>query len=1077
MKKLLSIVICAIFLSGSALAQVTTAFLSGVVTNGNTAVENATIKAVLTTTNASYTANSRSGGVYDISNLNAGGPYTVTISAPGMKDIVFTDVFLTLGENFKLDADFTTEKIGGVVVSVSRNATKTGSNLNINSRTLNTLPTISRSINDFTRLTPQAGSGSSFNGRDGRFNNITIDGANFNNNFGLSDKNLPGGDAQPISLDAIEAVQVNISPFDVRQSNFTGAGINAITKSGSNTTTASVYTLMRNESFNGTKVDTFDLGEQKKTTSNILGFRLGGALVKDKIFYFVNYENEKTSLPGLQWKASRPGTGQSASDPNLSRTLASDLDLVRTHLKEKYGYETGDYENLGNFNTANQKFLARLDWNISEKHKFSLRYNSVHNTNDQVLNGTSAPNPRSSSNRWSNNSMSFANSNYSFDNKVWSVAGELKSNLSNKVSNQLLLTYTSITDARGTNSTPFPFVDIKKGGDNYISFGYELFSYNNKVNNNTLSFIDNITYNLNKHTITAGVAYDQMYVGNAFQRYGTSYYRYDSLSQFLNGAAPSAFALTYGYGGDATPVGAELSFGQLAGYVQDEFRASKKLKITAGLRVDLPVYTSESKANAGFAKYDTAALFKDPSGTPIKYNPNSWPTGSPLVSPRVGFNYDVKGDKDLIIRGGTGVFTGRLPFVWFTNQPSNAYGVQATVEVTKAADLAGYVFNADPTAYLNKFPTTPGTLPSGASFAKVDNDFKFPQVWRTSIGIDKKLPFDLDFSADIIYTKELNGVYQYNANYAKADTTYFTGTEWERAAYKKAASRSYVGTVREAMVLSNTNLGSGLSAAFTLSRNFKKGLSGSISYAFNNTKDITSNPGSQAASAWSNNRTVGGNNAQELAISEYSTPNRVIANISKKFEYGNRFATTVSLVYDGYNPGRYSYVYSTDINNDGLTGNDLLFVHASSEIKFSDVVVSGKTITAADQAAAWDAYVAQDKYLSAHKGQFVERNGGLLPWLHRFDLRLLQDIAQNIGKNKHTLQLSADILNIGNMINPAWGIRKQMTVSNGGVLRYNAANGTYNFNAVNGVLPVESFRPIVSTSTTWGMQLGLRYSF
>ncbi|MFZ9527864.1 MAG: hypothetical protein ACO27L_08025, partial [Schleiferiaceae bacterium] len=379
----------------------------------------------------------------------------------------------------------------------------------------------------------------------------------------------------------------------------------------------------------------------------------------DKIFYFVNYENEKTSLPGLQWKASRPGTGQSATDPNLSRTLATDLDLVRSHLKEKYGYETGDYENLGNFNTANQKFLARLDWNISEKHKFSLRYNSVHNTNDQVLNGTSAPNPRSSSNRWSNNSMSFANSNYSFDNKVWSVAGELKSNLSKKVSNQMLLTYTSITDARGTNSTPFPFVDIKKGGDNYISFGYELFSYNNKVNNNTLSFIDNITYNLNKHTITAGVAYDQMYVGNAFQRYGTSYYRYDSLSQFLNGAAPSAFALTYGYGGDATPVGAELSFGQLAGYVQDEFRASKKLKITAGLRVDVPVYTSESKANAGFAKYDTAALFKDPSGTPIKYNPNSWPTGSPLVSPGVGFNYDVKGDKDLIIRGGTGVFTGR----------------------------------------------------------------------------------------------------------------------------------------------------------------------------------------------------------------------------------------------------------------------------------------------------------------------------------------------------------------------------------------------------------------------------------
>lgn len=673
--------------------------------------------------------------------------------------------------------------------------------------------------------------------------------------------------------------------------------------------------------------------------------------------------------------------------------------------------------------------------------------------------------------------MSYANSNYSFDNKVWSVAGELKSNLNSKLSNQMLLTYTSITDARGTGSNPFPFVDIKKGGDNYISFGYELFSYNNKVNNNTLSFIDNITYTAKKHTITAGVAYDQMYVGNSFQRYGTSYYRYDSLNQFLNGMAPSAFALTYGYNGNATPVGAELSFGQLAGYVQDEYRASKKLKITAGLRVDLPIYLSESVANAGFVKYDTAALFKDPSGNKIKYNPNSWPTGSPLVSPRVGFNYDVKGDKDLIVRGGTGVFTGRLPFVWFTNQPSNAYGVQATVEVTKAADLSTLIFNADPTAYLNKFPATPGTLPSGASFAKVDSDFKFPQVWRTSIGIDKKLPFDLDFSADIIYTKEMNGVYQYNANYAQSDTNYFVGTAWERDAYKRASSRTNVSTVREAMVLSNTNLGSGLSAAFTLSRNFKNGFAGAISYSFNNTKDITSNPGAQAASAWSNNRTVGGNNAQELSISEYSTPNRVIANLSKKFEYGNRFGTTVSVVYDGYNPGRYSYIYSSDINNDGLTGNDLLFVHAASDIKFSDLVIGTKTITAAQQATAWDAYVSQDQYLSASKGKFVERNGGLLPWLHRFDLRLLQDVAQNIGKNKHTLQISADILNIGNMINPAWGIRKQMTVSNGGLLRYNAANGTYNFNAVNGILPVESFRPIVSTATTWGMQLGVRYSF
>jgi hypothetical protein len=1074
-----------LFTSTIAFAQVTTSSMGGTITAGGNGVENASVEAVLTSTNAKYVTTTRKGGAFDLFNLQAGGPYTVTITAPGSKSVKVTDIVLTLGENFKLDLDLNSaiESIDQVSITASRNSgTKTGSNFNISNKALNTLPTISRSINDFTKYTPQAGGNNSFNGRDGRLNNITIDGANFNNNFGLSTNNLPGGDAQPISLDAIEAVQVNVSPFDVRQSNFTGAGVNAITRSGSNKTEASFYTFFRNESMNGTKIGDVDLGEQTKTSSNILGFRVGGALVKDKVFYFVNYEREQRSYPGLQWEATKAG-----SDPtnaNLSRVLASDLDLISKHLKDKYGYETGKYEGLGNFNTLNNKFLGRIDWNISAKHKLSARYNYVKNTNDQITNGTSAPNPRSASNRWSNNAMSYENSLYNFTNTVGSLSMELKSNLSPKMSNQLLVTGTHVRDTRGTGSSPFPFVDIKKDGDQYISFGYELFSWNNDVINNTYSFIDNFTYNLNEHTITAGIAYDQMYVGNSFLRYGSSYYRYDSMSQFLNDMQPSVYAVTYGYNGEKNPI-AELGFGQAAAYVQDEYRMNKKLKLVGGLRVDLPVYLTDALANPAFSKYANAdsSVFRDPENNKYAYDPSIWPSAKPLFSPRLGFNYDVKGNKSLVVRGGTGIFTGRLPFVWYTNQPTNAYGLQATVELTKKADLDKYgvtQFSSDIDAYTKNLPQTSTTLPNGASFALVDPNFNFPQVWRTSFGFDMKLPLGIDLIADFIYTKSLNDIYQFDANMRPTDTVINFG-DHDRAAFKTAASRTYASNVRNAMVLSNTNQGSGLSAAVTLNKNFKNGFNAFVSYAFNNTFDITANPGSQANSAWSGNpnygTTLGANqNTPMLGISQYSTPHRVVGSVSYKFEYAGHFATTIALSYEGFNAGRFNYTYSSDINNDGLTGNDLIYIHNPETVKFKDFTVSGKTYTAEDQAKAWKEYVDQDAYLSANVGKFSERNAALFPWLHRFDLAIYQDVIQKVGKTNHKLQLSANILNIGNMINSNWGIAQRLTVNNGAVLKANT-DGTYQMNLVSGALPTTTFTNVTSTSTTWGMQLGVRYLF
>ena len=1086
MKKLilLLVVACSAALS---YAQVTTSSIGGTISNNGTPVEDAEIKLVLTTTNAKYNTTTRAGGGFDIFNVQAGGPYTLSVTAGGSKTVSVDNIFLILGENYKLDLDLSAaaEKISEVSIRSGRNSgTKTGVNLNLSKEDLNTLPTIARSIDDFTKFTPQAGGNNSFNGRDGRFNNVTIDGANFNNNFGLSSNNLPGGDAQPISLDAIEAVQVNVSPYDVRQSNFTGAGVNAITRSGTNKTEGSAYTFFRNQSLNGTKIGDVTLENLPTTSANIYGFRLGGALVKNKVFYFVNAEYENISKPGLLWNSTQDGVDP--KDPNTSRVLKSDLEAVSNHLKSKYGYETGAFEGLGNFNTRNYKILGRIDWNINDKHKFSARYNFVKNNNDQETNGNSAPNPRSASNRWSNNAMSYANSLYSFENTVSSIALELKSNINSRMSNQLLVTGTQIVDQRGSESNPFPFVDIKKDKDQYISFGYELFSWNNKVLNNTYSLIDNFTYNTKQHTLTAGIAYDQMYVGNNFMRYGTSYYRYDSLSQFLEDKQPTVFAATYGYNGNDNPI-AEMGFGQAAAYVQDEYRMNRRLKLIAGLRMDAPIYLTDAVANPGFSAFSdvNTTKFKNPENEAFAYDPSKWPTTTLLWSPRVGFNYDIKGDKSMIVRGGTGIFTGRLPFVWYTNQVTNAYGLQSTLELTTKAQLDQYgitQFNPTWNGNYNKFPTTAAALPSsGGSYALVDPTFQFPQVWRTSVGFDYKLPFDIDFTADFIYTKSLNDIYQFDANMAPSDTMLFKGTEWERAGYSKAAARTYDAKVRNAIVLSNTNQGQGFSASFTLKKDFNNGLDLFVSYSYNNTMDITANPGAQAASAWSNNAIIGNQigqnqNTPYLANSQYATPHRVVGAISYTKEWLNNFATTITLSYEGFNAGRFNYAYSTDINNDGIGNNDLIFIHKSSDIKFKEYKIGQTTFTADDQAKAWDAYVDQDAYLSKNVGNFADRYAALFPWLHRFNLAFYQDFIKNIGGTNQKLQLSANILNIGNMINSNWGIAQRLTVNNGAVLRANT-DGTYQFNAVSGALPTTTFTNLTNTNTTWGAQIGVRYLF
>lgn len=1062
---------------GKLSAQVTTSGMSGFIKSASgEALAGASVTAIHEPTGTRFSDMTRAGGRFTILNMLSGGPYKISVTYVGYQASERTDVYLSLGDELRLDftMNLLSSQMTEIVVTAGKTSRtiKNGASTNINIRQINTLPTISRSITDFTRLTPQAGPGNTFNGRDGRYNSIQIDGANFNNNFGLSSNSLPGGDAQPISLDAIEEISVNISPYDVRQGNFTGAGINAVTRSGSNKFSGSVYNYYRNENFNGTRVDTARLINQK-TQSTTLGARLGGPILKNKVFFFVNGEVELRSFPGVNWLAAREGL----TGPNVTRVKAEDLEGLSKYLKDQYGYETGPYENIGNFTSNNYKLLGRIDWNINDQHRLTLRYNYVRSKSDQLLNALSAPSPRAPSDRWSQNAMSYKNSNWIQEDIVGSWTAELKSKFGSNFNNQFLFTYSNIVANRTSNSRPFPFVDIRDGdlldeaqNDAYISFGYELFAWNNAVKNKVYTFTNNFTYNTGKHSLSGGVTFEYLRFGNSFLRYGTSYYRYASISDLIDNRPPIGFALTYGYGG-TDPV-QELNVGQIGIYFQDEIKINDRFKLTVGLRTDKPVYLENPKDNP-FVKEKT---FKDLNGNPYVFDMGTWPKSTFLWSPRIGFNWDVEGDKRLIVRGGSGIFTGRLPFVWFTNQPGNSYALQATVEYL-GSDALNYQFNPDPNFYRNQFAQEPGPLPQGASIAQVDKNFKFPQIWRTSLAVENKLFWDLMMTNEVIYSKDINAIFQYNANIA-APNAAFKGVD-DRPRYTNRTAASIDPDIREAMVLTNTNQGEGFSFTTQISRSFKKGFYGQLAYSYNFTTDLSSNPGAQAASGWRGLTSVrGNNNLLDLSVSAFSIPHRVTGFVSKRWSYaGNTSATTISLFYQGSSSGRFTYIYGNDMNLDGDV-NDLMYVPKNKE---EASLFFASTPEGREDLEIFWAYLEQDKYLQSRKGSYTEPNGGLLPWVNRFDVKLLQDFYVKSGKTKHNFQISFDILNAGNLLNAKWGNQNRLVYNNGRFLQYNGRNdqggAQFSMNKVNDQKPVRSFESDPTFLSTWSMQLGVRYIF
>ena len=1017
------------------------------------------------------------------------------MSCLGYQQVNYTEITLTLAETYNLNAqlnesnEFLSEAVV-IAAPTSKFAAveKTGSVTNIDNKQIEAIPTVNRNITDVTRLSPYGGSGMSFAGSDGRTANFTVDGANFNNNFGLS-SSLPGG-GNPISIDAIEELQVVISPYDVRQTNFIGGGINAITKSGTNTFRGTAYVYHKNENMQGDSVYGEQItGARAINRSTTYGFTLGGPIIKNKLFFFVNAEYSKIPSVVNRWRGSEDGV----AIPNdyISRTTLQDLETVRNFVYRNYKYETGSYTDFP-ANESNAKVLARLDWNISQKHHLALRYNYTINNVWNSPNATSMDGgTRMSGGRMSQYSMAYANNMYSMNNVVNTWSLDLNSRLTDNLSNQFLATFSKLDDIRGSNSEEFPHIDILKDDNNYISLGYELFTWNNAVHNTVANVKDDLTWYAGKHKVTGGVNFEYQMADNQYMRNGTGYYRYTSLDDFLSGAAPEIVDLTYGYDGEKAPA-ARVQFYKAGLYVQDEWSISDRFKLTYGTRLD------------GLF-FDNSDLMTNNAILALKYYPAShnyqetsidtgkWPTSKVTVSPRIGFSWDVLGNRKVKVRGGTGLFSGRLPLVFFTNMPTNGGLVQYQAQINaKNAKAKGFTMDefagglvtdsngkATVDALLNKlhglgYPSTvspkDGSVPS--SISAVDPNFKMPQVWKTSLALDVTFPvsFPLTLTAEGIFNKTINAVSISDWSMANVGGFARVNGADNRPIYPS----DFRGGRTKAFVLENTPKGYGWSANVQLNMQPIESLSLMAAYTHTVSKEITGMPGSAAESAFTYVSTSEGPNYIPLHNSQYVTPDRVVASLTHHDQSGNHY----SLIYESWRGGyNYSYMLTNDMNGDGYA-YDAVYIPTDAEVSGNQFRFVSK-----DDAERFMAFVHKDPYLSKHQGEYAEAYSLYSPWVHRFDISYKHDFTVKIGNTRNTLQLSADIKNFLNLFNSSWGVAKYLNPAIGSearILKYEGVDGdgfaTFSTPAaISG--SVDTFAPNHSLSQCWYASIGIKYLF
>ncbi|MDJ0644860.1 MAG: TonB-dependent receptor [Flavobacteriaceae bacterium] len=1055
MKKMYAFAVLFCCIAITSFAQVTTSNIRGlVVDDQNQPLPGASVVAIHTPTGTKYGGSTNFDGRYNLLNMRVGGPYTVTVSYVGFNTQEIKDIFLTLGKTYSLDLTMIpdTQQLDEVVVRGTGGNNifgndRTGSETSVGRREITTLPTIARSQADFTRLEPSSSAGS-FGGRNDQFNNFSLDGAIFNNPFGL-DAATPGGqtDAQPVSLDAIDQIQVSLAPYDVTQAGFTGASVNAVTKSGTNEFHGTVYGFYRDENFTGRKVKDSEL-PKVELSQRQYGFSLGGPIVKNKLFFFVNFEEDKRDDLGQTFLPNR-GTGAA----NESRVLESDLITVQEGLRA-IGYEPGAYE--GFIHEANStKGIFKLDWNINDKNRLALIYNFLNAAKDKPAHPSAIQLREAGPNR-----LQFQNSGYQINNKLKSVQLELNSNIGENMTNKFQVGYTHFDDFRNPFSTPAPSINITRGGSNYIIAGHEPFSVNNRLDQKVFQMTNNLNIFSGDHTFTVGFSYERFQFDNSFNltAYGFDLFGgiaidddsgtgFDYIDDSTGDFIPSVFQefLADRYTGaianaeavfaanNAVPAGtpggwtlSETNVGQLSFYVQDDWNITDRFKVTYGVRFDKPLFfdsaeNAQDVIDRGFVLPDIP-YFNPNTGENVLIDNTQMPDNKFLISPRLGFNWDVNGDDTFQLRGGSGLFTGRFPFVWLGNQIAN---------------------------------------PDVFFLQAVDPDYQFPQVWRTNIGADKRFESGLVLTADVSYTKDINGPHVQNWG-LRPPTGMLQGVD-NRPIYEPA---DIIGGAGEGpFVFTNSDKGRIWNASFKAQKTWENDLYAMVAYNYLDAKDVNSIEAEITSDAFAGNPAVGNVNNDVLSHSRYGDTHRIIGAASKKWTYGNdNWSTTLSTFFEYAQGGRFNYVYGGDLNRDGSGLNDLLYIPTAAEV--NQMQFSGP-----GQAQAFESYIQQDDYLSERRGQYAERYAALSPWRGRWDMKFIQEL--KIFEDQ-AIQFSVDVLNVGNLINSDWGVIE--TLNNRQPLGVNVdASGvpTYTFDTT----LTETFGSDTSLLSRWQMQFGLRYIF
>lgn len=1061
-----------LFLAGTAMAQVTTSGMNGKVTGPDgKGLIGATVVAIHVPTGAQFGGISDDQGFFRLPNMDVGGPYQLKVTYVGFESWTRDGIFLTLGQTFKVDPSLksTEVKLGEVAVVGRRgnidvfDGNRTGSETFVSLEKMDAMPTVGRDLTDFTRLTPQAtvndNQAISIAGVNNRYNSLTIDGGYQNDAFGLAASGVNGGQTggTPISLDAIEQFQIVLAPYDVRQSGFAGAGINAVTRRGTNELTGSIYSFYRDEKLSGKKPLNTISGWEDMTdeeldaartrladfTAMTTGFRLGGPIIKNKLHFFVNGEMQRDATPQPFDIANYNGNA-----------TTSDLDALRSYLSNTYGYETGGYADNASELKSN-KFLARLDWNLSEHNKLMLRHSY---TSHQSL----------SPYRSSSSSLNFYNNGVFFPSNTNSTTLELKSNYDN-MSNDLIAVFTTVRDDRDPMGDDFPSVRVYDGSGT-IYFGSEAYSTANELNQDIFTLTDNFSIYKGKHTITIGTSNEFAGVYNLFMRKNFGEYRFYNLQDFYDNKPfqyERGYSLVDDVTGDGSAAAADFKMLQIGIYAQDEFQVSDNFKVTFGVRADMPIFLTKPGEDTNFNE-NTIPVLEAAGWDLMGAKAGQMPKSQILWSPRFGFNWDVNGDENTQIRGGIGIFTSRLPLVWpggsYTNNGLTIGGVYY-----KGSDI---VFSGDPQAqYENTDFGLTDAIPSGQMdlFAA---DFKFPQVFRANLGIDQKLGWGLIGTVDGIFTKTINNVNYYNMNVNPNPEYNLTGADTRPYYSGSSLDRTYTRII----VGTNTNEGYAYNFSASLEKPFDNGFTANIAYSFGRSLAVNDGTSSQNSSQWRYNENINGLNNLDLTYSDFDQGHRITTFLSYRKEYFNHAATQISLFYNGASGYRFSYVYNDfgDLNGEGENAGNLIYVPASQgDIVFADAA------TADAQWAALNDYIEADSYLSTRRGEYAERNGARTPFSNMVDLKIAQDVFMNVAGKRQKLQLTLDIFNLGNMINPDWGRRWYVSNDAFQLIKFKGF-------ADDGTTPTFEYSEPRSTwsaddsglrSSRWMAQIGVRYAF